>query len=1102
VAENVSDEVFARYVNQIGNATLDQIEAAKAAQAQSAKKGVLLSLGEVLVQQGVLTAAMRENVEKKLQAQQTGGIRKLGNYKLIKKLGEGGMGAVYLAEDLSVGRMVAVKVLPKKSASDPDFLARFRREAKAAGALNHVNIVGAYTIGEDQGFHYIAMEYCEGDPLDKVLKRDGPLPWDKALEIIIQVARGLKHAHDHGFIHRDIKPANIMLCMPLRSTGVPPVLQEGFVAKILDLGLSKNVDAGEQSFVTQMNVALGTPHYISPEQAKGDRDIDGRTDIYSLGATLYHLVTGQTPFQGSTSAIIMAQHVNQKLPNPQDLEAELPDGVVHVLQKMLAKKPSERYGDCQRLLDDLEMVRDGKSPSRTAGPLPPAGLRQHVPVERRGTGQQAADQVEAGTETPPSSRRNLFIAAGFGALAVLTLVIGLVVSGSRSSEQQAAVRAAEDKRKAEADETARLAERKRKAEESRLKNEAARLEEGRRKLAEERQKLDAARLAAEAETKKKAEASKTETPATKTEPGAVTVQPDTTTPKVGEAPALQADAPAAKAQQLFSGVLKETAPLLAQNKLADAISLLEGKAKDPALADAAALIKQEQADVEAVVELRRQAIEALRKQVGQQVTLKKGGAAFKGKVVNEPKPDVVTLDMGGAQMTFSAMQLSLEDVDQYAPPTGNAGLDLRQRGIMYLAAGNVAKSKEYFSKPQTLNPGRYLDCITAIETGEIEAVALRAWERAEKLFAAKDMLGAKALYGVFERDHGKTQTAVKQAAALKERHEAIEKAIGPAPQLSLDLGGGVKMQFVLVKPGDFMMGGPRKSGGDWQANEGPIHKVTITKPYYVGRYPVTVAQFAAFVHATKYQTECEEAGNKAWSVKDGRWAERTAINWSEPGFEQTPDHPVVLVSWNDTQAFVAWASKQTGRDVRLPSEAQWEYAARGPKSLEYPFGEKWDGLKVNHRDAALKNSGWQDGGCSNDNDGYAFTSPVGKFNNASWCGAFDMSGNVWQWVQDWEADYPSEAQVDPQGPANGQRRIARGGSWHLSPEHCRAAFRQRSPPGNRDANCGLRLAVVMSAPRTAVPIQPAAPSQKPEIVAPETPVLPPRPPKKEPAAEP
>jgi formylglycine-generating enzyme required for sulfatase activity len=242
--------------------------------------------------------------------------------------------------------------------------------------------------------------------------------------------------------------------------------------------------------------------------------------------------------------------------------------------------------------------------------------------------------------------------------------------------------------------------------------------------------------------------------------------------------------------------------------------------------------------------------------------------------------------------------------------------------------------------------------------------------------------------------------------------------------------------------------------------------VAITKPFHIGKYPVTVAQFAAFVKATKYQTECEKGGNKGWTVKDGiQIRDASGINWRNPGFEQTPDHPVVLVSWNDTQAFVAWLGNQTGRDVRLPTEAQWEYAARGPKSLEYPFGEKWDGTKVNHRDAALKNSGFEEGDCSNDNDGYACTSPVGKLSNASWCGAFDMSGNVWQWVQDWEADYTAEAQVDPQGPGNGRRRVLRGGSWYLPPTYCRAASRGRDPPAARSVNDGFR--VVVSMPRTA-----------------------------------
>jgi len=439
MAGPVSDDVFARYINQIGNATLEQIDAAKAVQAEQAGSGVLFSLADVLVQQNILTAAIRANIEKKLRAQQDGGLKQLGNYKLLKKLGEGGMGTVYLAEDTHAQRKVALKVLPKKHAADSEFLTRFRREAQATGKLNHVNIIAAYSTGEDMGHHFYAMEFCEGDPLDKLLKNQRVLPWDKALEIVTQVARGLKHAHDHGFIHRDIKPPNIF------------ITAEG-VAKILDLGLSKNIGDSTQSFNTQSGVALGTPHYISPEQARGDKSIDGRTDIYSLGATFYHLVTGETPFQGSTAAMIMMKHLTDQLPNPQDIRDDIPDGVVQVIQKMMTKDPADRYADCEELLADLEEVIDGKIPSSHAIEIgkssiamrrvmrgatdqaadrmrPKTGTRQHEPDARRGNDRRA----------PAPNRKPLYIAGGVLGLALILSLIA-IRSGGKSTDIQAVIR--------------------------------------------------------------------------------------------------------------------------------------------------------------------------------------------------------------------------------------------------------------------------------------------------------------------------------------------------------------------------------------------------------------------------------------------------------------------------------------------------------------------------------------------------------------------------------------------------------------------------------------------------------------------------------------
>ena len=383
-----------------------QAEEARLAQAEAARQGTIISLAEALVQLEYITRTQRETVEREVRAQQQG-VTMFGQYKLLKKLGEGGMGAVYLAEDTIVGRKVAVKVLPQKHAGDAEYMKRFRREAIAAGRLNHVNIVGAYTVGEERGQQYLVMEYCEGESLEKTLVRDGVIPCDKALEIVMQVARGLKHAHEHGFIHRDIKPANVFISAPLVARASPPAAGQearptdlfaaGFVAKILDLGLSKNLGAGEQSFNTQTGIALGSPHYIAPEQARGEKTIDGRADIYSLGATFYHLVTGQTPFHGSTAAMIMLKHMNEQLPNPQDIRDDIPDGVVHVIQKMMAKDAADRYADCAELLADLELVIDGEPPSsqaldalrssvamRRAVPAArPIGTARHQPVGTR-----------------------------------------------------------------------------------------------------------------------------------------------------------------------------------------------------------------------------------------------------------------------------------------------------------------------------------------------------------------------------------------------------------------------------------------------------------------------------------------------------------------------------------------------------------------------------------------------------------------------------------------------------------------------------------------------------------------------------------------------
>ncbi len=490
----VSDDAFAQHLRKLGGVTTEQIEAAKLVQAENARSGKLLSLADVLQQQGLVTTAIRENIEKRAIAAAQGGIKQLGNFQIVKKLGEGGMGVVYLANDLNVQRPVALKVLPKKLATT-EFLTRFRREAKLTGKLSHPNIVAAYNIGEDQGHHYYTMEYCEGATLDATLRKEKMLTQERAIEIVIQIARGLKHAHDNGVVHRDIKPSNV-------------IMTKGNVAKILDMGLSKEISSAEQSFNTQTGLAVGTPHYISPEQARGNRDIDGRSDIYSLGATFYHLVTGKTPYEGSTSAVIMLKHLNEQLSNPQDINPDISDGVVQVIQKMMAKEREDRYANCSELLNDLELAKVGKPP--VSGVLPAEKSNIARARKERATrryqvpGRAPAHSARVAPASGDSSKTMLYIGGGIAAAALIGLLVFAATRGDSQPDRQAK---ADDQRKLnderEAERKRNEAERNKQIEDKQKKAEADKREEANRKYAEEVRAAD--KIRKENEERKKAE---------------------------------------------------------------------------------------------------------------------------------------------------------------------------------------------------------------------------------------------------------------------------------------------------------------------------------------------------------------------------------------------------------------------------------------------------------------------------------------------------------------------------------------------------------------------------------------------------------------------
>jgi serine/threonine protein kinase len=324
--------------------------------------------------------------------------RRLAHFELIEPIGVGGMAAVLRARDTQLDRLVALKILPPEMAVDPENVRRFHQEARSAARLDHENIARVFFCGEDQRLHFIAFEFVEGENLRTILERRGRLPVGEALHYMLQVAAGLAHAARRGVVHRDIKPSNIIITPNGR-------------AKLVDMGLARSLEPQHDMGLTQSGVTLGTFDYISPEQALEPRDADVRSDIYSLGCTFYHMLTGQPPVPEGTAAKKLHHHQHVKPTDPRQFVPDLPDEAAIILDRMMAKQPKDRYQTPEHLVHHLYLA---------ARKL---GAAAEVP--------EGVLTVEAALPAPPT-RRPLVL----GAVAVLAVValIFLVDTSSPTSD--------------------------------------------------------------------------------------------------------------------------------------------------------------------------------------------------------------------------------------------------------------------------------------------------------------------------------------------------------------------------------------------------------------------------------------------------------------------------------------------------------------------------------------------------------------------------------------------------------------------------------------------------------------------------------------------
>ena len=1059
----------------------------------------------------------------------------IGQHRIVEKLGEGGMGAVYKAEHLALGRYSVLKILPLYMIEKlPDAVERFTREARAAAALSHPNIVAVYGVGEWEGRRFIEMEYVEGETLLRRVMRQSRLEVKEATEIVRDVAKALAAAHAKNIVHRDIKPANIM------------ITNDGIV-KVMDFGLAKEVEAPGADLTTG-GMLMGTPSYMSPEQCDG-KELDGRADIYSLGTTYYCLLTGEVPFKGASFISILVMHKTNPVPDPLTLRPELPPAVCKILEKALAKDRADRYHTCDELVRDLEDVLAGETgehrheEERAAEPPIDEPPVEEPPIEERpvdeppidgppaeesrldeppveespfdeppveGTwedeppDEDAEEEEEASSKTdeegekaPTPARRQFPLkSAAFVMVAVLLVAAAIAGFGKKLWSPDKHTK--------------------------RLKDGGA--SRGKRE--------------GDADTGPAAAAPSGQAPS---DPAPVPPRPDVGW-QMGKMP------------QGFEKAF--TAPTRDKDQHGNPVASRDGETRDPQTGWPYE-IWLEDPWIEFVLipageftmgspedEKGRRDYEGPVHKVqitrpfylgkheltnGQYRRFRPGhdSKEYKGDSLNAHNQPVVEVSWHDAtayckwleERAGAPMRLPTEAEWEYACRAGaetpyywgasldplycnfgdkNASLDYRLASFddgcpvtakvgrfkpngfgLYEMLGNVWEwcldgKRPYSSDAQTdprgpaegwrvMRGGSWGDYFPSLARCSAR-LDRRATERGCKCGLRVTVLPpAPTSQASPPTTARKTVRPKPTPSRAKKRRQAVQPPAKPEPKSTpqrpkpvcklppaceksfmlpagdydqhgrpvASRGGKAsdpttgfpyeiwlqepRVEFVLIPSGKFMMGSPEAEEGR-RSDEGPVHPVRIAKPFYMGKYEVTNGQYRCFK-----------------PNHDSKQYQRGSLN--------RESQPVVSLSWHDAMALCKWLGERADVDVRLPTEAEWEYACRAGAATRYYWGAKSDPRYCNFAGESVSFEREQ----ARSNDRYTVSAPVGRFKPNAF-GLYDTLGNVWEWCLDGKRSYSYAPVADPRGPQTGQH-VLRGGSWFDPAGSTSAATRYVIEPG-------------------------------------------------------
>ena len=961
--------------------------------------------------------------------------KKIGKYQIVEHIGRGGMAEVYKAYQPALDRYVAIKLMHSFLAEDKDFLSRFQREAKAVAQLRHPNIVQLYDFDVADGiYYYMVMEFVDGytlrDKLEELHADHKVMPLIEAIHVVRDVASALSYAHSHNMVHRDVKPSNVIIDRENRA-----ILTDFGIAKIL----------GSPQYTVSGGMT-GTPSYISPEQGLGVPG-DARSDIYSLGTMFFQMVTGRLPYEADTPVAIVLKHINDPLPAPSQFNPGLPPDVDRIIVKAMAKNPYDRYQTADDFIAHLERIKVGKPIHDTSLSTLPASVAAEL-ADQTITIFSAAPQppvpslVTVLTDTIRLSPYALSpgnIAAGPADLpavcdanwdrAVDHFAKGYITGWLRDGVNS--LRAAHQHGLADD-----------------LELIAVRGETIIQRL------QDSDDVARHAGLEEFLELLGATPPATDIFPTVLALS----TVGVGEAgQPIDFTITNKERGYLFGAVvcrvpwLKAT-PAWFGCKAGERCTVtvtpdLSGLPAGRIQSENGLEVRSVGGDYHMPVQVNilPSALQVDESAldfgvVGQgevaRTTLTLGNSG-RGYLNGRVRCRVPWLTASPEEFKVAAgdnVQITVKADSEMLPPGdathawalvvesngGHAVLGVQVRvlsprlqvepgqmdmGIADLAQPGVKKAAELTVR--NTGPGVLTGAVTVEDDWlvvEPAAFRCRAGE-SQQLHLSSAQLRTG--------DHRQTVHVVSNAG------------LADVPVL-LRVRFSLEPEMVRIPAGEFLRGSPEQDKRTL-ASEKPQSMVHLAE-YWIGKYPVTNAQYAIFVEVTGRRPPEHWEGGHPPAGKE--------------------NHPVVNVSWWDAQAYCHWLAEVTGKQYRLPTEAQWEKAARGTDGRLYPWGNRWDKRK-----------------CNTAESGERGTTPVGFYSPAgdSPYGCADMAGNVLEWVADWyRGDYYSRSSAfqDPFGPSSGAVKGLRGGSWATNRWSARCANRHY---GNRTATsleAGFRCALV------------------------------------------